>query len=129
MEAGPVSAKIKGSSRFVFFTVTGFDFDGGHLEDQGISPTGELVDVPQYRHEISVDFTRIELEYDYTFKENWDIRFRLPYEIKRRKAGIEIPESASTAQQEAIKRSSEIHHDSETLTGLSDIKLIFPTAS
>lgn len=106
------------------FTVTGFDFEGGHFEGRGVSPAGQPVPVPLHRHEVSVDFTRIELEYDYTFKRNWDIWLRLPYEIKRRGAGIELVDSASVQEQEAMARNLSLHHDSQTLTGVSDFKFL-----
>ncbi len=124
MEAGPVSAKQKGSSRIVFQTVSGFDFEGGHLEDHGLSPEGALVDVPLHEHLVSLDFTRLEFEYDYTFKDNWDLWFRLPYEIKRRRASIGLLAPASAAEEEAMERNKGIHHDNETLTGPSDFKLL-----
>ena len=125
MEAGPVSAKQKGSSRVVFQAVNGFDFDGGHLEEHGIAPDGAVIDVPLHQHQVSLDFTRLELEYDYTFRQNWDLWIRLPYEIKRRSASIDLVEPASATEQEAMERNKEIHHDSRTLTGLSDLKLLF----
>ena len=124
MEAGPVSAKQEGSSRIVFQTVSGFDFEGGHFEEHGISPDGEVIDVPLHKHQVSLDFTRLEFEYDYTFKDNWDLWFRLPFEIKRRRASIELLEPASIAEEAAMERNKEIHHDGRTLTGLSDLRLL-----
>ena len=111
MEAGPVSAKQKGSFRLVFQAVNGFDFEGGHFEDNGIDPNGQLVDVPLHKHEVSLDFTRLEFEFNYTFQENWDVWVRLPYESKRRSASIELVEPADAAEQEAMRRNQEIHHD------------------
>ncbi len=125
MEAGPVSAKQKGSSRIVFQAVNGFDFEGGHFEDQGISPTGDVVDVSLHEHRVSLDFTRLELEYDYTFKENWDVWIRLPYEIKRRSASIDFVDPVDAKERAAIEKNQEIHHDSRTLKGLGDAKLLF----
>ncbi len=125
MEAGPVSAKQKGSSRIVFQTVSGFDFEGGHLSTQGTAPDGQLVTVPLYKHQVSLDFTRLEFEYGYTFKQNWDVWFRLPYEIKRRVASIDLVDPASVAEEAAMERNKAIHHDRRTLTGPSDFKLLF----
>ena len=124
MEAGPVSAKKKGFSRIVFQTVSGFDFKGGHLSEQGTAPDGQLIDVPLYKHQVSLDFNRLEFEYDYTFKHNWDLWFRLPYEIKGRAASIDLVEPASAAEQAAMERNKAIHHDRRTLTGLSDFRLL-----
>lgn len=124
MEAGPVSAREKGSSRIAVQTVSGFDFEGGHLEEHGISPEGKVIDVPLHKHRVSVDFTRIELEYDYAFRRNWDLRFRLPYEIKRRTASIALVEPASAVERAAMEKNRDVHHPTRTLSGLSDLKLL-----
>jgi len=120
MEAGPASAKKKGSSRLVLQTFGGFGFEGGHLETHGIAPDGSVVDVPLHRHLVSVDFVRLDLEYDHTFRDNWDVWFRLPYEIKRRTADIELLAPATDAELAAIERNREVHHRSATLSGFGD---------
>lgn len=124
MEAGPVSAKQKGSSRVVFQAISGFDFEGGHLEDRGLSPDGDVIAVPLHSHQVSLDFTRLEFEYDYTFKTNWDVWFRLPFEIKSRSASVQFIDPVTPSEREAIERNADLHHRSNTLTGFSDLKVL-----
>ena len=81
MEAGLVS-KQNGSFRVLLNGIRGFDFEGGHNERHGVSIEGKVTDVPLHRHEVSLDFTRIEGEFEYTLKDNWDFWFRVPYETK-----------------------------------------------
>ncbi len=80
--------------------------------------------VPEHRHDVSLDFTRIELGVQYTFADNWDLWTRVPYDIKTRTASIELIDEASAEQQADMRRNLELHHGSETLQGLSDIHLL-----
>ncbi len=113
-----------GSLRLSLNGVRGFDFDGGHVERRGLSPTGEVVDVPLHRHRVSLDFTRLELNLQYTFRANWDIWFRTPYDIKDQRADLDIVESASDSQIEAIQANRDIHHRGETYTGFADLSFL-----
>ncbi len=124
LEAGPVSPKTKGTTRLTLQTTGGLDYDGGHLERHGVSPAGEVVDVPLHEHRVSLDFARLELSYERTFRENWDVWVRLPYEIKRRRASIVELAPATPEERAAIERNLAIHHPTRTLEGLSDARVL-----
>ena len=110
--------------RFFFKFQQGFDFDGSHFEDKGISPAGNVIDVPLHRHEMSVDVSRLEAELEFSFRDDWDLWIRVPYEIKNRKSSIGLIDAASDGEVQAMLRNNEIHHGTETLEGVSDIKLL-----
>ena len=80
--------------------------------------------VPLHRHEVSIDYTRVELEADYTFTHDWDAVLRVPYEIKAQDARVDLVGSATIAQQEAAARNFNIHHQDETHTSLGDLMLL-----
>lgn len=123
MEAGLVS-KNKGSFRVSLNVIRGFDFSGGHTETKGRSPTGAEISVPLHRHDVSLDFTRIETEVEYSLRDNWDLWLRVPYEIKERTARIGLAAPASAAEQLAMRRNLDLHHKNNTLTGFSDLKVL-----
>lgn len=123
MEAGSAS-KQKGSFRLYLNVAQGFDFEGGHDEDKGRAPSGARIDVPLHKHQVSLDVTRIETELEYSFLDNWDVWLRIPYEIKNRKANVELVEPATPEQQTAMQRNLDLHHREESLEGFSDLKLL-----
>ena len=100
------------------------DFEGGHREDEGISPSGQVVSVPLYRHEVSLDFVRTELGIEYTFLDDWDVWLRVPYEVKAQNVSLRRVEPAALDQVLAQKRHTDTHHRTETYTGLSDLMLL-----
>lgn len=102
----------------------GFDFDGRHLERHGLSPAGTLINAPLHLHRVSLDFTRVELNLEYALQDNWDIRFRLPYDIKDQTSNVEILETASPYQLKAIMSNQYIHHRDETYRGLADLSML-----
>lgn len=110
--------------RFTLTALAGFGFDGGHLDQKGLSPTGQVVRVPTYRHRVTLDYTRVEVAALYTFAEDWDVWLRVPYEVKRQVATFELVEPATRDEVLAMDRSRRLHHDSATYEGLSDLMLL-----
>jgi len=123
MEAGSAS-KQKGSFRLFVNALRGFDFEGGHDEEHGLSAGGSVIKVPPHKHEVSLDVARIETELEYSFLDNWDIWFRVPYEIKERSAKVGFLEAASELEREAMERNLNLHHKNETLRGFSDFRML-----
>ena len=102
-----------GKFRFSLNLLRGFDADGGHLETKGISPTGEVIPVPQHRHRVSLDFLRFQLDIAYRHTADWDVALSLPYDIKNQDAFIDEIESVTLEERRAILRNQEIHHRNE----------------
>jgi len=123
MDAGSAT-KQKGSFRLFVTALRGFDFEGGHDEEQGHSASGELITVPLHRHEVSLDVARIETELEYSFRNNWDVWFRVPYEIKERDAKVRLVDAASDFERKAMQRHLNLHHKEETLRGFSDFRML-----
>lgn len=110
----------------------GFNASGDHLSTDGISPSGQLVTVPLYKHEVSLDFSRLEATLEYGLAENWDLRLRIPYDIKKRKSSIATIAPANVGEIDAMQRDADYHHAEKTLRGFSDLHLLatryFPNA-
>lgn len=80
--------------------------------------------VPLYRHEVSLDFTRIELGLQYTLTPDWDLIARVPWERKKQHAGIAFIEPASAEERAAMQRDIDLHHRSATLRGAGDLMFL-----
>ncbi|MDE0961113.1 MAG: hypothetical protein OSB09_10060 [Planctomycetota bacterium] len=103
----------------------GFGFDGGHFEDQGIDEAGNVIDVADHRHEVSLDIARLQFQLEYTFDEPWSIRWRLPIDIKTRSSHISaIDPLATPVEIEAMERNLLTHHPSRTIRGFGDIDML-----
>lgn len=100
------------------------NFEGGHLETKGLSAAGQVVTVPQHRHQVSLDFQRIELGLARQLSEGWTARLRMPYDIKQRRARLELVEPATDEEVASMQRNLDIHHPSETLRGVADPHLL-----
>lgn len=126
MEVSLASEQV-GALRLRLNVDSGWDFEGGHLEDKGLSAGGAVVDVPNHRHQVQVDLWRAEFVAAYTFAENWDAWLRLPYERKIRTSSIELVDPATAAEQDDMVRNLNIHHPTATLDGVSDASLLAAT--
>ena len=102
----------------------GSGFEGGPLEDKGLSPAGQVVSVPNHRHAVELDFVRYELTAAYRFSDGWDAWLRMPYDVKQRSAQVEVVDPATEQEVAAMQRNLDLHHPSETLTGFSDFSLL-----
>lgn len=99
----------------------GENFEGGHEENRGLSPAGAPIAAPLHRHLVSLDYTRAELGLTYGWKHDWELSLRIPWERKAQRAGIELTAPATPADRESIERNAEIHHRTETYSGMADV--------
>ncbi len=123
LEAG-LDTLHKGQFRTTLNLTNGFDYQGGHPNFKGLSPEGDVIEVPLHNHVVELDFVRTESSLEYTFAENWSAWLRIPYDVKIQNASIEYPLPVTTTEKEAILRNRDIHHRSKTYTGISDLRLL-----
>jgi hypothetical protein len=115
---------VPGTWRFSVSTVLGTGFEGNHLSRSGAAADGSPVTVPEYRHEVSLDYTRIEVGLEYALSERWDLTARVPWEQKEQRAGLTLIEPATASEVAAMQRDIDLHHRSVTLRGIGDIMLL-----
>lgn len=113
-----------GTLQFSLTTLYGSDFEGGHLSRGGNTADGRGVDVPLYRHEVSLDYMRLELGLQYTIATEWDVIARVPWEQKAQRAGIGPVDPATPAEREAMQRNIDLHHRTLTLRGIGDLMFL-----
>ena len=99
------------------------DAQGGHLSSEGLSPTGQVIDVPLHRHHVALSTYRIDVGLQYLLSDQWTLQANIPYAVKNQEASIEWLDPVSSEDEKAILRSRDIHHRDETYTGLSDSDL------
>ena len=124
METGEVSSASKIERlNFSLNVLRSPDSQGGHFEDRGLGPNGEIRHVPQHRHEVSLDFTRIQLGTRYFMWDTLALSLDLSYDIKNQEATIDFLGGNQTPEdRDAILANRDIHHRTETYTGLSDFE-------
>lgn len=83
-----------------------------------------MVSVPNHRHAVELDFVRYELTAAYSLAESWDALLRIPYDVKKRSARVEVVDPATRDEVAAMQRNLDLHHPSETLEGFSDFSLL-----
>lgn len=84
-----------------------------------------MVEVPLYRHEVSLDFVRVELAIQYTFLDDWDVWLRVPYEVKTQRVEfLQVDRNVSFNQLQNQVRHTNTHHRSATYSGISDLMLL-----
>lgn len=110
--------------RFSFNLLRGFDADGGHLETRGLSPAGDVIQVPLHRHRVSLNVVRLQLDIAYRHTADWDIALSLPYDIKDQDAFIDEIAPVTLGEREAILRNQDIHHRDEVYRGFADARLL-----
>ncbi len=110
--------------RFSLYLLRGFDADGGHLETRGLSPTGDVIQVPLHRHRVSLDVVRFQLDVVYRLTADWDIALSLPYDIKDQDAFVDELAPVTLGEREAILRNQDIHHRDEVYRGFADAHLL-----
>jgi len=113
-----------GTLRFSLTTLYGSNFEGGHFTREGNTPDGTSIAVPLYRHEVSLDYARVELGLQYTLSEEWDLLARVPWEQKRQNASIESIDAATPDERAAMQRNVDLHHRTVTLRGAGDVMLL-----
>ena len=125
METGEVSLASKIERlNFSLNVLRSLDSQGGHFEDRGLGPNGEIRhNIPLHRHEVSLDFTRILLGTRYFMWDTLALSLDLSYDIKNQEATIDFLEgNQSPEDRDAILANRDIHHRTETYTGLSDFE-------
>lgn len=80
--------------------------------------------MPLYRHEVSLDYVRVELALQYALSESWDLALRVPWERKTQNASIATIEPATGQQRDQMQRNADIHHRDGTFQGISDLQLL-----
>ena len=96
---------------------------GGHLASEGLSLTGNVVDVPLHRHRVTLSTYRIDVGLQYLLNDRWSLQANVPYAVKDQDASIEWLDPVTSEDEQAILRSRDIHHRDETYTGLADSDL------
>lgn len=115
---------VPGTFRFSLTTLYGSNFEGGHFTRNGTTTAGQSVRMPLYRHEVSLDYARVELELQYTATPEWDVVLRLPWERKQQNASVHVIDPATPDQQSDMQRNVDLHHRNGTFTGISDFMLL-----
>ena len=123
LEAG-LDVLNKGNFRTTINVTNGFNYQGGHTHYAGLSPEGEQITVPLHKHLVALDFLRTELSFEYTFKTNWTVWLRVPFDIKMQTASIHYFGHVTQYEEDAILAQKNIHHRTENYTGISDFRLL-----
>ncbi len=97
--------------------------EGGHPDFDGLTTSGELIEVAGHRHQVELNVHRFEAAISRTFGERWDAVLRVPYFIKEQTADIAFPSHGDAFEREAAQRNNDIHHRTETYSGFSDLEL------
>ncbi len=118
-EAGSVSTDEQDFQLDLTF-VAGFGFEGGHLEDKGITSSGNLVDVPLHEHLVEMDLFRVQASLGWKLNSDWNAQLRIPWSRKDRRASIGLIKSATSSEQADMQRNLDLHHGEKTLEGLED---------
>jgi hypothetical protein len=120
----PGSVPEAGDLRFWLTTLYSGGFEGGHFTRSGYDANGNTVAVPLHRHEVSLDYTRVELTADYAVSAQWSASVRVPWEQKAQHASITMIEPATPAEREAMIRGMNVHHRNATYRGLGDLMVL-----
>ena len=97
---------------------------GGHRASTGLSPVGQVIDVPLHRHRVALSTYRVDVGLQYLLSDQWTLRANVPYAVKDQNASIEWIDPVTSEDEQAILRSRDIHHRNETYTGLADSDLL-----
>lgn len=110
--------------RFSLTTLYGSNFEGGHFSRDGTTASGASTPVPLYRHEVSLDYARVELELQYALTEQWSLALRVPWERKNQDAAITVVDPADAEQRASMQRNADLHHRDATFSGAGDLMLL-----
>ncbi len=122
--AAGLDSLSSGNLRLALNFARGFDFQGGHPNYKGLNQQGQVTNVPLHHHKVSLDFTRVELQAEYSFAPNWTLWLQVPVDFKQQVASVEFTEPVDETQREEIIRNRDIHHRNENYSGISDISLL-----
>lgn len=102
-----------------------FDAQGGHVETEGVSPDGNVIDVPLHRHHVTLNIFRVDVGLKYQLGSQWMLEANIPYETKAQEATVEKIDPVTPEQWDAIVRNGNNHHRNETYIGLADADVLF----
>ena len=122
LEAG-IDTLYKGTFRTTLNVTNGYRYQGGHQEYTQLNTSGQLIEGGLHEHKVELDFFRIELSLEHTFKTNWSLWLRIPYDIKIQKTEVNFIDDFTEQEKEDIVRNRDLHHRGETYIGLSDPRL------
>lgn len=66
----------------------------------------------------------MEVELQYTATSEWDVILRLPWERKQQHASFGALDAANPEEQAEMQRNVDLHHRSDTFSGISDLMLL-----
>lgn len=92
--------------RFSLRSVWG-QFDGSH----------NAIEPQPNRHEVTVDWFRVEFHVAYAIDANWEVKTLIPFDIKRQRARYKHEDGSSFDNP-----LGDIHHRDETLSGITDVQ-------
>ena len=115
---------FKGNLRVTINGIAGLALKGGHPNNKGLDPNGNVIPVIGHDHKVDLNMFRAQLAIEYTIASDWTIWARAPYDVKQQQALLDIPNAATQEEVAAIEANRNIHHRSETYTGLSDAKVL-----
>ena len=101
-----------------------FNAQGGHVETEGVSPDGNVIDVPFHRHHVKLNIFRADIGLKYQLGSQWMLEANIPYETKAQEATVEQIDPVTPEQWDAIVRNGNNHHRNETYTGLADADIL-----
>lgn len=106
-----------------FVAAQGLNYDGGHDETHGLTPAGEIIEVPLHRHEVSMDLTELQLSVQHAFTDRWIGTLRIPFSSRRQDTEVVPVDPATPAELTAMENNGYIHHRDETFRGVGDPRL------
>ena len=80
--------------------------------------------MPLHRHNVSLDYSRFQLDIAYRVANDWDIALSLPYDIKNQNAFVDELYPVTLEERGAILRNQDIHHRDEVYWGFADAQLL-----
>ena len=95
-----------------------------HSETKGLDSRGQVIQAPLHRHEVSLGYLRLEVELGFQLHRSWGLKLRLPYDIKHQESRVEFLEDVTEQQRVAILSNQDIHHRTESYSGLSDLMVL-----
>ena len=95
---------------------------GGHLETDGLTPDGQVIETVPHAHGVTLDLMRYEMGLTRTFDANWDAFIRIPYFIKDQRAEVVFPNGGTAEERDAAIRNGLAHHRTGVYEGFSDLE-------
>jgi hypothetical protein len=124
LEIGAISGE-QGTWRMGFALTRIGPMEGGHFTTMGLAGPGMPTTVPNHRHDVELDVTRFEWSVFRRLGERWDLWVRVPYDVKERRARVELVDPATPAEIAQMQANLEAHHGTRRLSGIADPSVLF----